>query len=282
MLRLTTLCENTTDNIDVIAEFGWSVLVETDKVAILFDTGLDISVCRNADALGIDLRRIDKIVLSHGHPDHTGGLRQVLQRIDKKIDIIAHPDIWAIRHKHNPDGETYNGIPFQREALESLGAVFRLTAKPVHIGGDIMTTGQIPATTDFEDIASTLPRDTEWFIRSENSIRNDEILDDQALIIKTKRGLVIVLGCGHRGIINTINHAQKLTGISKIDTIIGGAHLLFAGKERVIKTIAALRDLDIRQIGLCHCTGLPASAIMVQEFGERWIYNNSGNVVEIQ
>jgi len=179
-LRITTLCENTTDNIDVMAEFGWSVFIEYDGFKILFDTGLDISVCRNADALGIDLRRIDKIVLSHGHPDHTGGLRQVLQRIDRPIEIIAHPDIWAIRHKHKPDGEIYNGIPFQREALESLGAIFRLSAQPVSITDNIVTTGEIPAVTDFEDIASSLPRDTTWSIQNSHGTRNDEIRDDQA------------------------------------------------------------------------------------------------------
>ena len=280
-IRLTTLCENTTDNIDVMAEFGWSVLVETEQTTILFDTGLDISVCRNADALGIDLRKVDKIVLSHGHPDHTGGLRQVLQRLDKQIEIIAHPDIWANRRKSKPDGEVFNGIPFQREALESLGAIFRLTDKPIYITDNILTTGEIPAVTNFEDIASSMPHNTTWSIQNSHGLHNDEILDDQALIIKTQKGLVIVLGCGHRGIINTIYHAQKLTGISKIDTIIGGAHLLFAGADRVRKTIAALKEMDIRQIGLCHCTGLPASAIMVQEFGERWIYNNTGNELEI-
>jgi len=91
-----------------------------------------------------------------------------------------------------------------------------------------------------------------------------------------------MLGCGHRGIINTILHAQSITGIQKIDTVIGGAHLLFADPERVRKTIAALRNMDIRQIGLCHCTGLPASAIMVQEFGERFFFNNAGNELEFE
>jgi len=281
-LRITTLCENTTDNIDVMAEFGWSVVVEYDGFKILFDTGLDISVCRNADALGIDLKTIDKIVLSHGHPDHTGGLRQVLQRIDRPIEIIAHPDIWSIRYKHKPDNETYNGIPFQREALESLGAVFRLDARPVQISDKIMTTGEIPAVTDFEDIASSLPRNTTWSIQNSYGTHSDEILDDQALILKTKAGLVLILGCGHRGIINTILHAQTITGIRKMDTIIGGAHLLFAGPERVGKTITALKTMDIRQIGLCHCTGLPANAIMVQEFGERFFFNNAGNELEFK
>jgi 7,8-dihydropterin-6-yl-methyl-4-(beta-D-ribofuranosyl)aminobenzene 5'-phosphate synthase len=282
MLRITTLCENTTDNIDVMAEFGWSVLVETGEVTVLFDTGLDISVCRNADALGKDLRRVDKIVLSHGHPDHTGGLRQVLQRINKQIEIIAHPDIWVNRHKVKQDGESFRGIPFQREELESLGASFHLTDKPVHIGSNIMTTGRIPATTDFEDIPSSELPGVSYLIRTENAMVYDEILDDQALIITTGRGLVVVLGCSHRGIINTLHHARKITGIDKIDTVIGGAHLLFAGQERVRRTIDALHDLDIRQIGLSHCTGLPASAIMVHEFGERFFFNNTGNELEFE
>jgi 7,8-dihydropterin-6-yl-methyl-4-(beta-D-ribofuranosyl)aminobenzene 5'-phosphate synthase len=280
MLRITTLCENTTDNIDVIAEFGWSALIEQDGFKLLFDTGLNMSVCRNAESLGVDLQQIDKIALSHGHPDHTGGLLPVLQRIKKPVEIFAHPDIWAVRHKHQPRGEIFNGIPFQREILEGLGANFRLSDKPVYLTENILTTGEIPAVTDFEDIASSLPSGTRWTIVQENAMHNDEMLDDQAILIKTERGLVIVLGCGHRGIINTILYAQSITGIKKVDTIIGGAHLLFAGPVRVNKTIAALKTMDIRQIGLCHCTGLPAVAKMVNEFGDRFIFNNAGNELE--
>ena len=101
------------------------------------------------------------------------------------------------------------------------------------------------------------------------------------MIIKTGVGLVIVLGCAHRGIINTISHAQKITGIKQVYAVLGGAHLSGAGKERLWQTIGALRDFDIKKIGLCHCTGLPASAIMAQEFGDRFFFNNAGTVVEI-
>ncbi len=115
-----------------------------DGIKILMDTGLSSTVTQNAHVLGIDLSTIDRIVLSHGHADHTGGLREVL-RIKKKVEIIAHPDIWASKYtrRDTQTRERYIGIPFSREELESLGARFRLTKEPVRISKHTMTTGEI-------------------------------------------------------------------------------------------------------------------------------------------
>ena len=114
------------------------VLVETDDVSILFDAGASTSASYNADVLGIDLSGIDKIVLSHGYYDHTGGLRQILPKIGKEVEIIAHPDIWAAKNSRTQgQKDRYNGIPFQRQELEKLGANFNLTTKPVGITDSI-------------------------------------------------------------------------------------------------------------------------------------------------
>jgi 7,8-dihydropterin-6-yl-methyl-4-(beta-D-ribofuranosyl)aminobenzene 5'-phosphate synthase len=272
--QITTLSENTAGLDNLLGERGLSILVETDEANILFDTGRSISASHNADLLGIDLSRINKIVLSHGHFDHTGGLRQILRRIGKKsIEIIAHPDIWAAKYNRRED--TYIGIPFHRQTLESLGARFNLTKEPVRITGNIMTTGEIPMVTDYEEIEPHLQ------VKEGKHFKPDKLLDDQALIINTESGLVVILGCAHRGIINTLYHAQKLTGVKAIYTVVGGCHLMDATEERVWLTIAALKELGVQRLGVCHCTGLPASAIMAQEFGDKFFFNNAGTRISL-
>ncbi len=275
-LSITTLSENTASADNLLAEHGLSILVETDTVNILLDTGQSISTSHNADTLGVDLSKIDKVILSHGHYDHTGGLRQVLSKMRKEIEIIAHPDIWAAKYRHRQGQEDrYIGIPFQRQELESLGARFNLTTKPVKITDNIMTTGEIPMVTDFEQI------DPNLFIKEDSGWQSDELLDDQALIINTEQGLVVILGCAHRGIINTLYHAQQLTGVKQIHMVLGGCHLIGATEERIWLTIAALRELGVPRIGVSHCTGLPAAAIMAQEFGDSFFFNNAGTGTDL-
>ncbi len=275
-IRITTMSENSAAMGNLLAEWGLSVLVETDTVNVLFDTGKSISVTSNADTLGIDLGKIDKVVLSHGHHDHTGGLFQFLRRKRKDVEIIAHPDSWGDKYVHR-EGEAYRyiGIPFRRQYLESFGAAFNLSTKPVKISDEIMTTGEVLMQTDYEMVTSSL------YVREGDGWQPDPILDDMALIIKTGLGLVVILGCAHRGIINTLYQAQQLTGVEKIHTIMGGAHLVGESEERVWKTIAALKELDIQRLGLCHCTGLPAISLMAQEFGERFFFNVTGTVIDL-
>ncbi len=245
--------------------------METDTVRVLLDTGRSVSVSHNVDILGVDLSKIDKVVLSHGHQDHTGGLRQLLLKMRKRVEIIAHPDIWAAKYaRRRGQAARFNGIPFQQEELESLGANFNLTTKPVKITDNIITTGEIPMVTDFEQI------DPDLFVKEDRGFKPDKLRDDQALIINTEPGLVIILGCAHRGIINTLNHAQQLTGVKQIYMVLGGCHLIGATEERMRLTIAALRELGVQRIGVSHCTGLPAAAIMAQEFGDSFFFNNVG------
>jgi 7,8-dihydropterin-6-yl-methyl-4-(beta-D-ribofuranosyl)aminobenzene 5'-phosphate synthase len=275
-IRITTLSENTAAIGDFFAEWGLSVFIETGKTNILFDAGKSFSSVYNADTLGIDLRTVDKIVLSHGHFDHTGGLRDILRRMKKHVEVIAHPDIWQLKYSRRKDEEgNYIGIPFRQSELESLGAVFVLSGRPATIGNSIMTTGEIPMLNSFEavDPALIVKKDSDW--------HPDPIMDDQALVLKTGSGLVVVLGCAHRGMMNTLCHAMQLTGENRIYAVMGGSHLMDASDERLWQTIAALRDLDIQKLGLCHCTDLKAISHLAREFGEAFFFNKAGTVIEI-
>jgi len=275
-LCITTLSENTAPaRRGLLGEWGLSVLVEVDNLKVLLDTGQGISTAHNADVLGIELSQINKIVLSHGHYDHTGGLRQVLGRIKKEAEIIAHPEVWAAKYRYNPNEKHYNyiGIPFQRDELEDLGASFSLTTKPEWLTQDIVTSGEIPMLNDYEKI------DPNLYIKKGGEFHPDSLRDDQALFIKTNQGLVVILGCGHRGVINTLRHAQKLTGIEPIHTLIGGTHLIHASEAQLELTIAELKALGVQQLGVSHCTGMWAATRLAQEFGEKFFFNNVGTCI---
>jgi len=276
-LHITTLSENTTVRAAFLAEWGLSILVEVEGLRVLLDTGRGIALTYNADALGINLSQIDKIVLSHGHVDHTGGLREVLSRMKKEVEVIAHPDIWAAKYMRHPveKRHIYIGIPFQREELESLGASFTLTREPLWITENIVTTGEIPMVTEYEEI------DPDLYVKEEGDFQPDPLWDDRALIIKTELGLVVILGCTHRGIINTLRYAQELTGVEHIHTVVGGTHLFRASEERLALTTAELKETGIQRLGVSHCTGMSAAIRLAQEFVDAFFFNNAGTRVTI-
>jgi len=269
-IKISTLSENTA-NFGFLAEWGLSLLVEVDEARILFDTGLSFSAVHNARLMGIDLSKIDCIVLSHGHADHTGGLRQVL-RICGQVPVIGHPDIWTAKHVRRNEGPAqYRGIPFSAEQLESLGARFKLGAEPIRITDRIMTTGEIPMLTGYEYIEDNL------FVKEGGLLQPDKLADDLSLVIDTDYGLVVILGCAHRGLINTLRHAQKITGNNSVYAAVGGTHLLRASQERMDNTIADLKQMGIQRLGVSHCTGFHACAQLAREFGDIFFLNNAGN-----
>jgi 7,8-dihydropterin-6-yl-methyl-4-(beta-D-ribofuranosyl)aminobenzene 5'-phosphate synthase len=276
-IKVSTLSENTALH-GYIGEYGLSLFIEACGRNILFDTGLSFSACHNAQLMGVDLKTVDCIVLSHGHLDHTGGLAEMLRRIGRETEVIAHPGVFEPRYtlRDGQAEERFIGMPCSREYLENHGARFTLSKEPVRIASDMMTTGEIPMLTEYEKIEGNL------HILEGGTYQPDRLADDLSLIINTECGLVVITGCGHRGIINIIDHSCKLTGNNTVYAVIGGIHLLRASEERIKNTIAEFKDRGVKKLGVSHCTGFYASAKIAEAFPHEFFLNNAGNRFVLQ
>jgi 7,8-dihydropterin-6-yl-methyl-4-(beta-D-ribofuranosyl)aminobenzene 5'-phosphate synthase len=201
-------------------------------------------------------------------------LREVLRQTDG-VDIIAHPDVLNPKFAVREDTEMSIGFPFDRKELEDMGARFNLTKEPVWLTDNIVTTGEIPMVTDYEQV------DPGMFIKDNESLQPDPLIDDLAMAIRTEFGLTIILGCAHRGMINIIRRLQELTGEERVYCVVGGTHLLRATEERLTKTVADLRKTGIQRLGVSHCTGFDASCRLAKEFPDIFFLNNSGVIINL-
>jgi len=261
-VTVTILCDNSVVRPGVLAEHGLSVHVDADGRAFLFDTGASGVFAGNAARLGLDLSRAAAVVLSHGHYDHTGGLITILSAYGGR-EVIGHPEVFAAkfsRQRSRPARAI--GSPQSQRQLSRLGATFRLGAEPQEIAPGVTTTGVIPRTTDFEHIPA------HFMIKRGGRPTRDFLDDEQAVIVRTRRGLVVIVGCAHRGLINTIRRAIEVTGDGRVCAVIGGTHLAAADPPQVERTVEELRALDVRRLVACHCTGFGPSAELRSAFGE--------------
>ena len=279
MYTLTMLCENSVIPCPgLLGEHGLSVLIETPDSTFLFDTGQGFTLMQNAKVLKKDLKKVSKIFLSHGHFDHTGGLSAVLKECGS-INVYAHPDIFierfAVIKENGKNNSRSVGIPFKKDDLCALGADFHFNTDFSEVEKDIFLTGEVPRKTQFEK------EDKRLAVRKGNETVQDLFKDDQSLVIKTDRGLAVVLGCAHSGMINTLNHIRENFPSEKIHTVIGGTHMGFLDPSQVERTIEALQDFNIDQIGVSHCTGLSAAARLKQAFGEKFFFASAGTVVTV-
>ena len=276
--RITIICENTVSIKGGLGEHGFAAYVETERGNYLFDTGRGEALIPNLWKFDKDPLSIQKIILSHGHYDHTGGLPSILELLDG-VDILAHPDVFSTRyHISQKDGKEvrrFVGLKFQRAYLESLGGRFILEKNFRQVTREMFLTGEVPRRTSFEK------GDLKLFAEIQGKLISDPFGDDQSLAIESEKGLVLLLGCAHSGMINTLEHVVEKTGQDKVHAIIGGTHLDFAAPLQVEETISALKKFKVERIGVSHCTGLKAASRLYAEFGERFFFGQVGEALEV-
>jgi 7,8-dihydropterin-6-yl-methyl-4-(beta-D-ribofuranosyl)aminobenzene 5'-phosphate synthase len=282
-LQLTTLAENTAGERGLLGEWGWSLLARCGERSFLLDAGAGPATAANAAALGADLRTVQAVALSHGHYDHTGGLPAVLEAIraarggtqQPQVTVHLHPAAWGPKYARNRKTGAcrYVGIPWQRPEAERLGAAFRESVGPVELDRDVFLSGPVPQAFDFEKVADNL------LLREGEGYIQDPMEDDQALFLRTELGLVVALGCAHRGVLSTLALGRRLTGLERVYLVLGGTHLLYADARLVERTIAGLREAGAEWLGVSHCTGGAAAVRLAQAFGERFFFNHAGTTL---
>jgi 7,8-dihydropterin-6-yl-methyl-4-(beta-D-ribofuranosyl)aminobenzene 5'-phosphate synthase len=262
-----------------LAEHGFSCLITVhggaDTHTVLMDTGVS-STClfHNASLLQADLGAIEQIVLSHGDFDHVGGLIDILKRLNRKVPVAVHPDAFRERRMNIPMVGRPIGLPgIDEAALIKAGAVFEKSRTPALFASDLLlTTGEVERTTAFE----------KGFPWAESNIDGtwtvDPFTDDQALVINVRnKGLVVISGCAHAGIINTVRHAQKITGTDRVHAVLGGFHLTGPFFEPVIPpTIAAMKEIAPKVIAPMHCTGWNAINRFAEAMPDQFVLNTVG------
>jgi 7,8-dihydropterin-6-yl-methyl-4-(beta-D-ribofuranosyl)aminobenzene 5'-phosphate synthase len=270
VITITILVENTARGPGILGEHGLAWWIDTGMHRVLFDTGQGMALTHNAARLGIKLSQADAIVLSHGHFDHVGGLEAALTAAPQ-ASLFLHPS--AIERKFSgtdPAAPRHISIPFvEAELFRRPGRRIVATLRPSEVVPGVWATGEIPRTNDFEDTGGP-------FFRDPALTQPDPLLDDQALYLPTSQGVIVVLGCAHAGVVNTLDRVAQLSGDAPGRALLGGAHLENASPRRMDETVRALRSRQPGRMGFGHCTGLAAIRRLWSEFPDACLQLHAG------
>lgn len=260
-MKLSILTDNTSGGQGFLAEHGLSYFIETKNGSLLFDTGSSDVFLHNAKLLGIDIAATEQVVLSHGHWDHGNGLQHISGK-----RLITHPDSFMKRYRKND--MSYIGLA---QTKEELSAQFDLHtfADANEILSGTWFLGSVPRTNSFEAQTTAFADETK---------QPDFVPDDSGIAIVEDNKLIVITGCAHAGICNTIAHAKQTTGIDKVYAVLGGFHLKKQNSQTQ-QTIEYFKAEDIEHIYPSHCTELPALAAFYDAFGIRQL--RTGMVIEL-
>jgi 7,8-dihydropterin-6-yl-methyl-4-(beta-D-ribofuranosyl)aminobenzene 5'-phosphate synthase len=274
--------ETGSTTVGLMAEHGFSALVSvrrgTTTTTLLFDTGLSPdAMATNAARLGVDLSQIQAVILSHGHFDHAGGLAGLAgKQGTRSLPMVVHPKIWTRRRLAVPGREPDELPTLSKRALAGEGfTVIERREPSLLVDGCVLITGEVDRTTEFERGMPAAHQ--EW---TGSAWQHDPlVLDDQALVVHVRgRGLVVLTGCGHAGVINIVRHAQRLTAVPALHALIGGLHLSGAAFEPIIgPTVDALTRMTPGLVVPGHCTGWRAQHALAAAMPDAWVAGSSGS-----
>ena len=263
----------------LLGQHGISVFIEVEKNGrksrVLFDTAQYAEgVIHNANILGIDLKNIDVIVLSHNHYDHTGGLYGIIKHINRRIPVVAHPDIFKPSISIEENNVRLNiGVPESREELEAIGANFILTRSPLEVAPGVYFLGEIPR--EWPHLSPGL--EGNYTIEDGELVRH-ELRDDTGIaIVVDGFGAVVIGGCSHSGIANIVKHAESTVKEAPV-VVMGGFHMISAPQDLISETIEKFKELGVREVRAGHCTGLRAEYLFMEEYGRNFKLLHSGHL----
>lgn len=256
-------------------EHGFAAWIEVGKRCILFDTGHMGALQENARRLGVDLKQADTLVISHGHRDHTGTLDRFLAENDH-AELYFARQIDQDRWWYKPEADNYGMPEAAKQAFRALPST-RVHALESHhyLAPGVGITGPVPRVNAFEDTGGTFHLD-------EQRGAVDQIDDDQTMWFETDDGLVVLVGCCHSGLSNTIEYIRKISGIDKVRGVIGGMHLLQANDDRLSQTFNVMRDWNAEYLIPCHCTGMASAKKMEAAIGSRTVkHGHAGLSIDV-
>jgi 7,8-dihydropterin-6-yl-methyl-4-(beta-D-ribofuranosyl)aminobenzene 5'-phosphate synthase len=276
--RITILCENSVIvPLPLIGEHGFSCLIESEDTT-LFDTGQGLGIINNMKALGKNRGAIQRIILSHGHYDHTGGLLDILHFAVVKMPVFLHPAAFNIKHAViTSPGSTIEipiGMRATKEEYESTGAEFR------YINGFSGITDSISAISEVAHSSGWKAWDTRLKQTINGVMTDDPFTDDLSLVITTESGPVVLLGCAHAGIVEILDGLSEKTGYRQFHAVIGGTHLENAPEDYIKAASDTLRKYSVKKIAVSHCTGLRIACRFAAEFRNEFAHASVGSVFE--